>query len=135
MSKGVVLQDWVGDLLTWKQQSTMFSALRGPDNLRCDNVKKVTRWLRGVTQKDADPSDDYMRKMELPSIEELNKELEFTSVHYFCHLMHVLEIIDYKHPEQGVRRTASDYYLGIVHALHLNQETFGQLEIRLKDKT
>ena len=120
--------------LTWKQQSTLFSALRGPDNLRCENVKKVTRWLRGLMQNNADNSDDYMRDVGLPEIEEVNKELEFTSVHYFCHLMHVLEIVGYKHPDIEIRKQASNYYFGIVRALHLNPETENELEKRLKDK-
>ena len=133
MGKGKVLQDWMGEL-TWKQQSVVLSSLRGPDNFRFPGIKIVNRWLRGVTQNNADSSTEYMRKLELPPIEQLCEEAEYTSVHYFCHLMHALEIIGYNCPEREIAGIAEDYYLGLVNALHLNPETKEQLDKRLEDK-
>jgi hypothetical protein len=133
MSKGTVLQEWMADL-PWKQQSVILSVLRGPDNFRFEGIKKVNRWLRKITQHNADPSTEYMQKIELPSVEQICKEGEYTSVHYFCHLMHALEIIGYNHPDKEISKTAEDYYFSLVNALHLNPETEEQLNRRLEDK-
>ncbi len=133
MSRGKVLQDWMGEL-PWKQQSVILSSLRGPDTHRPENVKKVTRWLRVITQNNADSSTDYMKDIGLPEFEPLRTELEFCTVHYFCHLMHTFEIIGYNHPDRSIRETSRDFYYGLVNALHLNPEVKDQLEKRLADK-
>jgi hypothetical protein len=133
MGKGSVLQDWMTEL-PWKQQSVILSVLRGPDNFRFEGIKKVNRWLRKITQHNADSSTEYMQKIELPTIEQICKEGEYTSVHYFCHLMHALEIIGYNCPNEEILLIAKDYYNGLVNALHLNPETQEQLNKRLEDK-
>ena len=133
MGKGPVIQEWMSEL-PWKQQSVILSSLRGPDNIRPPLTKKVNRWLRGIIQNNADTSTEYMQDVELPSVENLCKELEYTTIHYFCHLMHATEIIGYHHPDEKVRKVAGDYYLGLVTALHLNPETKEQLDKRLEDR-
>jgi hypothetical protein len=133
MGNGMVLQEWMGKL-PWKQQSVILSSLRGPDTNRPINVKKITRWLRGITQNNADPSTDYMKKLELPNLNDLKEELEFCTVHYFCHLLHTFEIIGEMHPDKEIRIIAKNYYIGLVDALHLNPETKEQLDERLEDK-
>lgn len=50
---GTVVKPWVNEL-PWKQQSALFSALRGPDNVLCPGIKRIVRWLRSVTQNNAD---------------------------------------------------------------------------------
>lgn len=74
-----------------------------------------------------------MQEMKLPSIEELCQESEYTSVHYFCHLMHSLGIIGYNCPNKEISKTAKNYYFGLVKALHLNPENKEQLNKRLSD--
>ncbi|MCK9595774.1 hypothetical protein M0R19_01145 [Candidatus Pacearchaeota archaeon] len=133
MTKGFVLKDWIGEL-SWKQQSVLFSSLRGPDNIRPPFTKKLNRWIRRVTQNNADLSTEYMEKVELPTVKELCSELEYTTVHYFCHLIHAMEIIGYKHPDKEVKEIANNYYSGLVNALHLNPETIEQMDKRLEDK-
>lgn len=133
MGKGKVLQDWMGEL-PWKQQSVILSSLRGPDTHRPENIKKVTRWLRAITQNSADSSTDYMKDVGLPEFEALRTELEFCTVHYFCHLLHTFEIIGYHHPISEIRNLSREYYFGLVNALHLNPETKEQLDKRLEDK-
>lgn len=54
-----VLQPWV-EQIPWKQQSILFSGLRGPDTAHCPAIKEVVRWLRKISQRDADPSQSYM---------------------------------------------------------------------------
>jgi hypothetical protein len=134
MGEGKVLLDWMGEL-PWKQQSVIISSLRGPDNHYCPNIKKITRWLRGITQNNADPSHSYMQREEMPTLDDIEKEFEFCSVHYAFHLLHGLEIIGYKHPDEEVAETARNYYHGLARGgLHLNPETSEQLDDRLKDK-
>ena len=133
MGKGKVLLDWMEEL-TWKQQSVILSGLRGPDTPYCHNIKKIVRWLRGVTQNNADKSHSYMREENLPPLKEIEKEFEFTTVHYGMHLIHSLEIIGYKHPDKKISKISKDYYVGLTkYFLHLNPETKAQLEKRLKD--
>lgn len=133
MGKGKVLQDWMGNL-PWKQQSVILSALRGPDTHRPNSIKDITRWLRRITQFDADPSTNYIGKATHPDLLKIKEDLEFCTVHYFCHLLHTLEIIGYKHPFQEIRHQANHYYEGLVNSLHLNPESREQLEERLADR-
>ena len=47
-------------------------------------------------------------------------------------MIHALEIIAYKHPDEAIKRMAWDRYVEIAHdALHLNVETEDQLNRRL----
>jgi hypothetical protein len=133
MSNGFVLQEWMKEL-SWKQQSVIFSSLRGPDLSRPVAVKKLNRWLRNITQNNADPSTEYMKEIVLPDIEDLKEELGYCTIHYFTHLMHALEIIGYKHPDKLIGDTAKNYYFGLVDFMHLNPETKEQLNKRLEDK-
>lgn len=113
MTNGFVLQSWMGEL-PWKQQSVIISSMRGPDLSRPVAVKKLNRWLRNVTQNNADPSTEYMKEIILPDIEDLKEELGYCTMHYFTHLLHALEIIGYKHPDRLIGDTAKNYYLGLV---------------------
>lgn len=134
MVKENVLLDWTREL-SWKQQSVLLSSLRGPDSHYCPNIKKITKWIRSVLQKDADPSRNYMRQEELPSCKELKKEIEFCSIHYASHLLHALEIIGYKHHDEKVSSLARDYYrYAVCQILCLNPETEEQLDKRLEDR-
>jgi len=117
-----VLLPWVQEL-PWKMQSVLISGLRGPDNHHAPYLKAIVRWLRPVTQINADPSTDYMRNEDLPSYNDIKKEIEFTTVHYFAHLLHALQIVMYHHPLAEVNAVARDYYLQLVEHIHLAPET------------
>ena len=132
MVSGSVLQEWMGSL-PWKQQSVVLSSLRGPDNARPGSVKIINRWLRGITQNNADPSTDYMKDLPHPSLEELHRDLEYCSMHYYSHLMHAMEIIGYHHPLKEVSDVGMRYYAAMTDFLHLNLETMAQLDLRLRD--
>jgi len=133
MGKGFVLQEWMAEL-PWKQQSVILSSLRGPDNVRPGSVKVVNRWLRGITQNNADSSTDYMKDLPHPSIEDLLSDLEYCTLHYYCHLMHAIEIIGYNCPEKKTAEIARKYYFAMTDDLHLNPETKEQLNLRLSDR-
>ncbi|MBS3089123.1 hypothetical protein J4402_05130 [Candidatus Pacearchaeota archaeon] len=133
MSNCFVLKEWMAEL-PWKQQSVVLSSLRGPDTSRPASVKILNRWLRGITQNNADSSTDYMKNLAHPSVGDLQKDLEYCTMHYYCHLMHAMEIIGYNHPDKEIAETARGYYENMVLFLHLNPETKEQLNKRLEDK-
>jgi hypothetical protein len=132
--KGKVLQDWVG-LLPYKVQSVLVSAQRGPDSHFCPNLKSITKWIRRTCQINADPSHTFMADIPLPTIDEIEYELEYTTMHFIFHFVYGLEIIAYKHPDQVVKDIAMKYYKGIIEEImHFNIETEQQLDKRLVDK-
>jgi len=107
---GTVLQPWVENL-PWKNQSILFSGLRGPDTGYCPRIKEVSRWMRKVSQNDADPSQSYMAPTALPTQEELEKELEFSTCHFVHHFADALRVIAIYHPDH-----ATSAYAWRVHA-------------------
>lgn len=126
---GVTLP-WV-QALPLKMQSVLFSGLRGPDTHHAPAIKHIVRWLRPATQINADPTTDYMRKEKLPQWETVKKDLEFSTVHYFAHLMHAMQIIAAYHPDETVKRDALLFYQEMVELLHLNTESTTQMCARL----
>lgn len=134
MTKGSVLLDWVSEL-GWKQQSVVLSGLRGPDNHHSPNIKKISRWIRAITQNNADPSHSYMKITDLPTVNDFEDEFYFASTHYSLHLLFALEIIGYKHPDPSIAKIALDYYMALVDDVyHLKPESEQDLDSRLQDK-
>lgn len=115
-SDNCVVQPWLRNL-PWKQQSILFSGLRGPDAANIPATKSVNRWMRTVTQHNADPSKNYMSQDGLPTALDLTDELEFLPCHYVHHLADSLAVIAYSHPEQDVREQAYDYHAFIAEEL------------------
>lgn len=133
-TKGKVLQDWV-EALPWKMQSVLISAQRGPDSHYCPNVKALTKWVRRTCQQNADPSHTFMANVALPTLDDLEYELEYCTMHFTFHLLYGLEIMAYKHPERNIRDKAMFYYKGIIEEiLHFNIESERQMDGRLFDK-
>ena len=133
MGEGFVLQDWMATI-PWKQQSVLLSSLRGPDQSRPGSIKIVGRWLRGVMQKNADTSTEYMATFPLPEEEEFHRDLEYCTMHFYSHLMHALEIVGYNHPDNEIAENGRKYYLLMTDFLHLNPETKEQMNKRLEDR-
>ncbi len=74
---------------------------------RCDALQKA--------------SDDFIdSRDELPA-------------HYTTHFMHAVEILGYKHPDITYREFWNDFYVRMVHALHVWPETEQQMDLRLGD--
>lgn len=122
-----VCQLWVRQL-PWKVQSILFSSLRGPDQALLPNIKQVSKWMRSVTQHNADPSKPYMNNVVLPEPEDLEKELEHSPCHFVHHFADGLAIIAYNHPERTTRAVAYrfHYYIAeeIFHFLPEHPEIF-----------
>lgn len=136
-----VTQDWVQEL-PWKMQSVMLTSTRGPDNHRYASVKAVNRWIRAQLYHDADPANPFIVHEEDPPdiladsfVAELQRDLEYTTVHYYSHVLHTLEIIGYKHPSEDVRDIARQLYGILCFELHVIPESISMLEQRLADVT
>lgn len=129
-----VLQDWV-TMLPWKQQSILISGMRGPDEPTLPATKKVNRWLRTVSQQNADPTKDYMRDDGLPEPLELCDELEFLTSHYVHHLADALAVVAYGHPTAGIAAQAARYHYRIAEELfHFQPEDPDTFRLRHRDK-
>lgn len=116
MIRNVVLQVWVENL-PWKQQSILISGMRGPDVANVPAIKSINRWMRTVSQQNADPSKDYMKQAELPEPTKLCDELEFLTCHYVHHLADALAVISYGHPHIQPAQIAYAYHAHIAEEL------------------
>lgn len=123
--------------LPWKIQTVINQGLRAPDSHFCPNIKIVSRWLRSVSLRNADDTHTFMcRKDELPTIENLENEMNYCSLHFVTHFLYALEIVGYKHPNKEIRKTSFQYYKRFVEEIcHFGLETEKQLDIRLSDNT
>lgn len=129
-----VLQAWVMEL-GWKMQSILQSGFRGPDQGHHPPVKAVNRWLRSVSQENADPSKPYMRRGELPSDLELCEPLAYCSCHYVHHLADALRVVAIFHPDKEVRDRAWGYHYRIAEELfHFMIEDDPTFRDRHRDK-
>lgn len=112
-----VLQPWVHEA-PWKCQSILLSGLRGPDHANVPYVKAVCRWMRRVSQNNADPTTDYMRSDALPSTTVVEAELEFLPCHFVHHFADALRIIAIWHPDHATGEYAERLHIFIA------EETF-----------
>lgn len=130
----VVLQDWVA-CLPWKQQSILLSGMRGPDAANVPAIKAVNRWMRTVSQHNADPSKDYMKPAPLPDVLDVCAELEFLAVHYVHHFADALAVIAYGGPVGETAGYAARLHYTIAEELfHFRPEDPNTFWIRHRDK-
>lgn len=101
----VVTKTWVA-AMPWKKQSAFFSALRGPDTAFSPNIKLVTKFLRMVSQYDADSTSDYMNVKREINWKELERELELSTLHFVAHLLEAISLVREYCPEVLVSREA-----------------------------
>lgn len=105
-----VTKKWVRGL-PFKQQSILFSGLRGPDNDRCPAIKAYSRWMRAESQENADPNKPYMMDTgRLPEASMVLDELEFLTCHFVHHFADALAVIAYNHPAEGTRQCAYEMH-------------------------
>lgn len=132
-----VLQPWLEELPI-RMQSTLLLSLRGPDTHRCPEIKKIQRWMRGLSFKPGNPVNvvDFMTGTDdVPELQEKNtlaRELEFCTQHFYSHLMHGLEVIAYRHPMLSIAHKALDLFEGMCKLFHLELEDEYSFEERLK---
>lgn len=130
-----VLQSWL-EQIPIRMQSTLILGLRGPDTHRAPEVKKIGRWLRGVSFRPGNPDNalEFIRDEAPDRIHEKGpaaRELEFCSQHYFLHLMHALEVVGYCHPCIDVAQRAHALFCDMCALMHLPAETLEEFERRL----
>lgn len=129
-----VLHDWV-TLMPWKCQSILLSGLRGTDTNQPPAIKAVTRWLRTISQHNADPSKGYMQQDDLPTPLALCDELEYQTCHFVHHLADALRTVAIWHPNNFTRERAYDYHFLIAEELfHFIPESDEVFKERHKDK-
>jgi hypothetical protein len=116
-----VLQPWV-------------EGLRGPDAPGCPNIKIVGRWMRSLSQWNADPSKDYMRQDELPQPLDLCDELEMLPCHFVHHFADALAVIAYGHTDRDTAWKAAGYHYRIAEELfHFMPESAQTFWLRHRD--
>lgn len=150
-----VLQDWVAGL-PMMQQTVLLTAVRGPDGLpKYHPTKLVLRWYRRCILLSAldgkvlcAPWDQNGGSFTGPSCEltgepwpvqmdrritDYLRALDEVPHHFQLHLLHAIEILGYKHPEQHIRDWWWRVYERLVHDMHLWPETEEQMDARLGD--
>lgn len=139
---GSVVQDWLGERCSYRQQATVLSALRGCDGKsKNDPSKPLTRYFRGCILKPADPDflndprNNYMRPPHNLTLvtEQFLSDLDHYPHHWVMHFTHAMQIVGYYHPDEGIRRYWLDLYYEIVHRMHLNPESNKENDWRLRD--
>lgn len=111
-----VLQGWVA-YMPWKCQSILLSGLRGTDNGQPPAIKAVSRWLRTISQHNADPAKSYMQQDALPDASDLCAELEYQTCHFVHHFADALRTVALWHPDGDVNWRASKYHYFIAEEL------------------
>lgn len=132
-----VVQDWVGQACTWKQQTVLLCSLRGCDGSpKEDASKKLTRQIRRLVLHSAsDPGKDkFMEAQEMSKVvTDVAEDLDHYPVHWVMHSIHAFEILAYKHPNVKARSECLNAYMTLVNALHLRIESEEDLDRRLAD--
>ncbi len=138
--KKSVVKPWVSEL-SWKQQTVLFCALRGPDIGGSPEVKRMVRWIRSVILENAAPHKTFMKEVDFPNVAQLAEEkplvFDMLPTHFLGHLMHAFQVIAYLHPEQkvcSVGDKARGAYKHMCEYLHVNPETKQEMITRLTDE-
>lgn len=149
-----VLQDWVAEL-PMMQQTVLLTAVRGPDGLpKYHPTKFLLRWFRrcillsamdgavignpyftggGSFTGPSCEADVRWSSLMDDRVTDYLRSLDEVPHHFQMHLMHAVEILGYKHPDEVVRAWWHGVYLRLVHDMHLWPESEEQLDARLGD--
>lgn len=129
-----VIQTWIAERCSWKEQTVLMSAFRGCDGEHKGDVSKnLLHNYRATIMNDADPSSPFMQKRDI-HLDVFCENLDHYPMHFLFHLLHGTEVIGYRHPNPAVAAEWRHIYETIVHALHLQPETNEMMTERLKDK-
>ena len=132
-----VVQNWLS-YIPIRMQGTLLLGLRGDDSQSNYDIKKITRWMRGLVFVPGNPENatEFMTGIhQLPKIKEgepIYKALDYCTVHYFSHLLHALQVIAYHHPRREVSDAAFILYGGLCDKLHVSPENPTKFNERLK---
>lgn len=150
------MQEWTEDI-SMMQQTVLISAVRGPDGIvKYSDVKNLIRWFRRCVLISATDGEVLTNPYSLsggsftgPSysggtkggweypmcrvVDGYIRSLDAIPHHFQLHLMHAIEIIGYKHPDDRIRAWWYSVYLRLVADMHLSPETEETLDHRLGD--
>ena len=131
-----VIKEWAWTL-SWKQQATVLSALRGCDMAdKEDPAKPFCRRLRGAVLESggADDNPEFMAsEVDIEDILYFTKRIDRYPVHFLLHLIHAAEVIGFNHPDEEERAFWFAFYNNMVQAFHMYPETKEQNDFRLRD--
>lgn len=140
-----VLQNWVMEL-PLREQGTLLTAVRGCDSepkqwsstgVAYSPGRRITAYIRWCFMNPADEREVDFEEgsffQSKPPSPFKPSEFGHLPQHWYSHIMHALEIIGRRHPDENVGNTALDLYLSMVHSLHLNPETHSQMITRLSE--
>jgi hypothetical protein len=133
-----------------QQQSVLFLAGRGPDGVaRVHPCKPVVTAYRacvfiaakyGRALRFGEKADTFMSldvfeddMMWGEAVKTFFLHHDSLPKHYLNHLMHGVEILGYKHPDERIRRRWHKFYLELVEDAHLKPETESEMDSRLGD--
>ena len=131
-----VLQDWVMEL-PLREQGTVLTAIRGCDltpKLPYDSSERqIVGWIRYCILNPADPREVGIHgaffQHDCPDFKW--SEFGHYPLHWVTHVLHTLEVIGYRHPDETISGMAKHHYFNGVHSFHLNPETKEQMIERL----
>lgn len=136
-----ILQDWVQEL-GLRHQGVLLGAVRGCDTApKGDPSKHFVRMLRGMIlnahcgdPKKAqtyidDPFGDY--DWLRTRFDDFRKNLDHYPHHYVMHVIHAIEIIGYKYPDEIVGAIWLTMYFRLCRGLHVPPEGEEELDARL----
>lgn len=136
--------------LPLQQQSVLLLAARGPDGIaKAHPCKDVQRAYRGTVLVAAkygrclewgEKADSFM-SLELMTkendwnwlLDNFFKHADDLPHHFFMHLMHGVEILGYKHPDERFKTRWNAFYERCVKELHLVVESELEMDARLSD--
>lgn len=140
-----VLQDWVMRL-PLREQGTLLTCVRGCDDepktwtrtgVSYSPGRRLTAFIRWCFMVPADPrevdSEEGAFMMSEPPSPFKPSEFGHLPQHWYSHALHALEVIAYRHENRDTANTAYDLYKKMVHNMHLNVETFEEMEKRLSE--
>ena len=125
--------------LPLREQGTLLTGVRGCDEQSKDYdapARRLTAWLRWCFMNPHDEREVDVRGAFFSSEAPLDiKGSEFGHLpqHWYSHVMHVAEVIAWRHPNKTVSHHAWLIYEQLVHNLHLNVETKQQMVERLSE--
>ena len=133
-----VLNEWVTESCSWKEQTVLLCALRGTDANGSPALKAWTRKIRGEVLYNAAPNKTFMQQTSLVSFRDIAENypllLDMLPVHFLGHLMHACQVLGLRHPVEPTRRVFWEAYVDLCDYLHVNAETATEMRLRLKDE-
>lgn len=137
---GSVVQSWVTEECSYKQQAVILSALRGCDGIQKEDIsKQFTRQFRFDILNPAENVGKGDRQFMTPinldgdMISKFLSNIDHYPVHWLFHFMHAMEIVGYKHPDQHKRMFWFTMYENLCNALHVRIESEKTNDLRLSD--